>query len=145
MTINTIVNIVCSEVANTENLTDGSITEDVSVWDLDNTKTNTQYYLHAESIEIIEVISKKIYQLNWVLKGDDIPNDEIQNIYNGIIEEMNMLESSFNSAYHLVNSDLIKPQFAFIIENVTINGIPQELEPFRKFNNENKKLIEKFN
>ena len=35
MTINIVVGIVCSEVANTENLTDGSITDDLTAWDLD--------------------------------------------------------------------------------------------------------------
>ena len=145
MTINIVVGIVCSEVANTENLTDGSITDDLTAWDLDYSKTENQYYLQAESVELKEIFHKRNYQLNWLLSGDDVPKEGIKKIYNGITEVLNILESSFNAEYHLIKSDLIKPQFAFEIKNVIINGTPQELSAFEKFNNDNKELIEKFN
>ena len=102
MTINIVVEIVCSEVANTENLTDGSITDDLTAWDLDYSKTENQYYLQAESVELKEIFHKRNYQLNWFLSGDDVPKEGIKKIYNGIIEVLNMLESSFNAEYHLI-------------------------------------------
>lgn len=95
--------------------------------------------------EIKEVVYKNNYQLDWLLLGNDVPKEEIKVIYNGIIKVLEMFESSINACYHLINSDLIKPQFALKVKAISVNGILQELSFFEKFNNDNEELVEKFN
>ena len=145
MVVEIIVDIICARDADINSIINGDITEELYAWDLDYSKTDGQYYFKAKSVNINEVFKGVKFRLNWILEGEIVPQEKLVYINNGILMILEMLESSYNAEYHLIQNELIKPKFAFEVKKIIIDGISQELNVFEEFNNKNRQFLEYIN
>ena len=110
-------------------------------WDLTPEKLNSDLYLRHIFFNI-EKENENIFKLIWRLKtNENIENKEI--VYEGIVKQLDMLESSLNTEYHLIDSNLIDPKTSLEITSVLVNSKPAKSDSFNEFNSRNNEIKQK--
>ena len=135
-TISTFDTAISKALNNSEDFDDG-----YKAWDLTQKKLNSGLYLRHTFFDM-EKENDNSFKMIWKLEtSENIENKET--VYEGIVKQLDMLESSLNAEYHLVDSDLIKPKASLEITNVFVNDEPVKSDLFDDFNSRNNDIKEK--
>ena len=111
---------------------------ELGTWDLTPEKLNSDLYLKNSYFDI-KCENQNLFKLCWKLETlQVIENLEI--VYKGIINQLDMLESSLNAAYHLIDDNLIEPEASLEITSVFLNGESVKSTIFDDFNSKNKEI-----